>query len=162
AEAEERLISAHAAVSEAERAGFGAFQANVADTRLTELGLRTDGVAGIAGRDQLGLLRNPDEWMPIRLHDGDLVAVSDHGTIITPITGDLTADAGEYFGPIQNPAQRSVSPDGIPSAAQFPDKVRIYRVHGDLDGARATASANPEFGAGGGTLLSVGDFDDAV
>jgi hypothetical protein len=44
----------------------------------------------------------------------------------------------------------------------LPPGVEIYRINGDLDAATATATANPQFGAGGGTRLALGDFPDAV
>jgi hypothetical protein len=103
AESEERLATAQAAVEEAERAGAlnNVFGAGAADRRLADLGLRTDGIAGSAGRDQLALLSNPDEWMPTRLPAGDLIAVADHGKIIVPIEGELTTYGRESTKPFR-------------------------------------------------------------
>jgi hypothetical protein len=164
AESEERLATAQAAVEEAERAGAlnNVFGAGAADERLAELGFRTDGIAGAAGRHQLKWLSNPDEWIPTRLHDGDLIAVADHGKVIIPISGELPVDARELFDPVQMAPRRLDGLEGVPSKPQLPPDVRIYRVNGDMDAARAIASANTQFGAGGGTLLSVGEFDDAL
>jgi uncharacterized protein YukE len=164
AESEERLATAQAAVEEAERAGAlnNVFGAGAADERLAELGLRTDGIAGSAGRDQLALLSNPDEWMPTRLHAGDLIAVADHGKIIVPIEGELTTYGREFYEAVQKAPRRLSGLDGVPTKPQILPGVRVFRVSADMDAARAMALANEQFGTGGGTLLSVGDFDDAV
>jgi hypothetical protein len=163
-ETEEHIVSTGEKVQEAERTGTlrAGLRADAADERLAELGLRTDGIAGTAGRTQLEALRNPDEWMPMRLHDGDLIAVADGGKFITPVRGPLTTDAGEFFEPGQRAPRRLLGPEGAPSAPQLPPGVEIYRINGDLDAATATATANPQFGAGGGTRLALGDFPDAV
>jgi hypothetical protein len=162
-EAEEHVISTGEKVAEAERTGaLSGLRGGRADRRLAELGLRTDGAAGAAGRDQLNMLRNPDNWMPTQLHDGDLIAVMNHGEIVTPVRGPLTTDAGEFSGSTQMAPTRLLGPDGVPTAPQLPGEITLYRVQGGMDAAGATASANPELGAGGGTLLSVGDLDDAV
>jgi hypothetical protein len=164
AESEERLATAQEAVEEAERTGAlnKISDADAADQRLAELGLRTDGIAGVAGRDQLLELSNPDEWMPTRLHEGDLIAVADHGKIIVRISGEMTSDGREFYEAIQKAPRRFSGPEGVPSSPELPPDVTIYRLGGDMDAASATASANSQFGAGGGTLLSVGEFDDAV
>jgi uncharacterized protein YukE len=157
-EAEEHVISTGEKVAEAERTGaLSGLRGGRADRRLAELGLRTDGAAGVAARDQLRLMRNPDEWAPVRLRDGDLIAVANHGEIITPVRGPLTADAGEFFEPAQTAPTRLLGPGGVPTAPQLPGEITLYRVHGGMDAAGATASANPEMGNGGGTLLSVGN-----
>jgi hypothetical protein len=163
-ETEEHLISTGERVEEAERTGAlrGGLRGAAADRRLTEMGLRTDGLSGAAGRDQLEWLRKPDEWIPTRLHDGDLIAVTGQGKIITPVSGEVTTDGRKFLEPIQTPTKRSVSVDGVPGAPQLPGEVALYRVRGGMDAAKATALTNPQFGTGGGTLLSVGDLGEAI
>jgi type VII secretion system ESX-1 substrate len=164
AEADEKLITAAEAKEEAERAGglSGAVRGDTVDRQLSELGLDPHSAAGLAARGQIQILRNPDQWVPVHLHDGDLIAVARGGEVIVPISGDLTTDGRVFCEAIQDAPERAWIGDGVPSPPELLDRVYLYRVHGGIDGATSTALANPEFGAGGGARLSVGDFDDAL
>ncbi|HEX3830204.1 MAG TPA: hypothetical protein VHV82_23295, partial [Sporichthyaceae bacterium] len=124
-EAEEKLIDAGEA-TDAAAAGPGfASQVDAAstDARITELGMNPHSAAGLAARAQLDALRNPDQWVPIRLHDGDLIAVTDGGKTIIPVSGNLTSDGRKFFGGIQRAPKRYRDVNGVPGPPQSPGQI---------------------------------------
>jgi hypothetical protein len=137
---------------------------DLADRRLAELGLTSDSPAGRAALKQLNIPGAAvDQWIPVRLHDGDVIAVARSGRIVTPVAGEPATDAGTFAEPLQVAPQRYPGLSEIPTQPQLPGTLKLYRVHGeDLPGASASALSNPQFGHGGGTLYSIPDFDDAV
>jgi hypothetical protein len=163
AEAEERLMSAAEAKQEAEHAGdmFGGLRADTIDRQVAEMGVSHDSQAGLATRAQLGNLRNADQWVPVHLHDDDLIAVTRSGEVV-PVCGPLPTDARRFYEPIQSAPERFRMVDGVPSAPEMEDRVYLYRVRGGMDGATSTALANPEFGTGGGAKLFLSDFRNAI
>lgn len=62
---------------------------------------------------------------------------------------------------MQQHASRHRGPEGDVSQPIYQDSVPVYEVRGDIDAATATALANPQFGPGGGTNISL-DIDAAL
>jgi hypothetical protein len=131
---------------------------------LRELRIDPDSTVGRAARKQL----NPpyggvDRWEATRLGEGQMVAVV-NGKTLVPFDGSLTKDANRFFDELQMHGKRRVHADGTVSAPRLPAKVEIYEVSapGGIDAAQATAAANTQFGAGGGTRLFVPDATDAL
>jgi hypothetical protein len=81
-----------------------------------------------------------------------------------PIYGDLPVDGSKFFEDLQMFGERTVMGDGTPGPPYVDGDIKIFEIRtpGGVDGARAIAEANTQFGAGGGTRLFIPDVDVAM
>ncbi|MGQ0466222.1 MAG: hypothetical protein ACT4QG_12965, partial [Sporichthyaceae bacterium] len=113
-----------------------------------------------AARGAAGQLRppygTPDHWVAITLRPGQRIAV--YRGMAFPVDGALTRSARDLFAEHQQFAVRRRGPDGEVAQPLFPEEIEIFKVNGEIEAAAARASANPQFGPGGGTNLAL-DLD---
>ncbi|MGQ0463996.1 MAG: putative T7SS-secreted protein [Sporichthyaceae bacterium] len=109
-----------------------------------------------AGRAMAIQLRSPfqqaDQWVPQTFPAGTRIWVRDDGIGTTDPPGE---DAARFFENGQTAPKREWDADGVEQPSHRAG-VRAFVVQGEgLDGATATALANPSLGTGGGTLAWV-------
>ncbi len=166
AAASDRLSSAATIIDEANATGRGLFRPvddAIAARRLDELGLDHTSAAGTASRVQLDPpFGGVDHWVPVRLAEGDRLLVDAEG-FAAPLGSRLPTDAQVWFEDLQIPPRRDRLPDGSVGPPGYAPDVFVFEVGpGGVDTATATALANAQFGAGGGTQLAVADLRAAI
>ncbi len=166
AAASDRLSSAAKTIDEAQASGGSLFRPvddALAARRLEELGLDAASPAGRAARDQLDpIFGGVDQWSSVRLAEGDRLLIDADG-FMAPLGAKVPVDAQAWHEDLQIPPRRDRLPDGSVTAPAYGSRVFIFEVGpGGLDAARATAMANSELGAGGGTRLAVGELESAM
>lgn len=97
-----------------------------------------------------------DFWIQTTLQPGQRVAVI--GDYVIPADA-LPRSSRELLESLQLPPARHWVDDGPVSQPMHPESLQIFEVQTPVDAARAEAVMNPQFGAGEGTKMSVGDFD---
>lgn len=80
-----------------------------------------------------------------------------------PLGNRLPTDARALFEDVQVPPMRNRLADRSVTDPTYPAQAEIYQVGPEgFDAASATALANPQFGAGGGSRVGLGDLRGAL
>jgi hypothetical protein len=142
---------------------LGRADAAIARRELAERGIDARSAVGRAMRKQLeppfGMA---DDWRSVRLKPGDRILVGADKVVIR--VGDVVpTDVRELYESVQMPAWRTELADGSVSGPLYPSKMRLYEVGPEgLDAAETTALVNPQFGIGGGDLVSIPQLEARI